>query len=164
MKNDVWLLSEYQSIYVGPKEIIDVIAKLNVNDESCPNHFIQYGAIEGLTGDQTEVQQILDTLKKRRDTAVNILNSIEGVHCFRPNATFYLFPNVTAAMQQKGFRDVEEFRRAVLSATGVSVCSRLHFGRPLEGEKNAYIRLAYSGIDTSEIEEGLAKLKTYIQS
>jgi aspartate/methionine/tyrosine aminotransferase len=149
---------------VGPKEIIDVIAKLNVNDESCPNHFIQYGAIEGLTGDQTEVQQILDTLKQRRDTAVNILNSIEGVHCFRPNATFYLFPNVTAAMQQKGFRDVEEFRRAVLSATGVSVCSRLHFGRPLEGEKNAYIRLAYSGIDTSEIEEGLAKLKTYIQS
>ena len=149
---------------IGPKEIIDVIAKLNVNDESCPNHFIQYGAIEGLTGDQTEVQQILDTLKQRRDTAVNILNSIEGVHCFRPNATFYLFPNVTAAMQQKGFRDVEEFRRAVLSATGVSVCSRLHFGRPLEGEKNAYIRLAYSGIDTSEIEEGLAKLKTYIQS
>ena len=59
---------------VGPKEIIDVIAKLNVNDESCPNHFIQYGAIEGLTGDQTEVQQILDTLKQRRDTAVNILN------------------------------------------------------------------------------------------
>ena len=149
---------------VGPKEIIDVIAKLNVNDESCPNHFIQYGAIEGLTGDQTEVQQILDTLKQRRDTAVDILNSIEGVDCFRPNATFYLFPNVTAAMQQKGFRDVEEFRRAVLSATGVSFCSRLHFGRPLQGEKNAYIRLAYSGIDTSEIEEGLAKLKAYIQS
>src|SRR5664279_2815429 len=31
---------------LGPREIIDVIAKLNVNDESCPNHFIQYGAPE----------------------------------------------------------------------------------------------------------------------
>ena len=39
---------------IGPKEIIDVITKLNVNDESCSNHFIQYAAIEGLTGDQTQ--------------------------------------------------------------------------------------------------------------
>ncbi|MDX1707702.1 MAG: aminotransferase class I/II-fold pyridoxal phosphate-dependent enzyme [Desulfobacterales bacterium] len=149
---------------IGPKEIIEVIAKLNVNDESCPNHFIQYGAIEGLTGDPTEAQQILDTLKDRRDTAVDILNSIEGIHCFRPNATFYLFPNVTAAMQRKGFNDYEDFRRSVLTATGVSFCSRLHFGRPLEGEKNAYIRLAYSGIDKSEIEEGLTKFKAFIDT
>ena len=61
---------------IGPKEIIDVIAKINVNDESCPNHFIQYGAIEGLTGNQAEAQQILETLKERRDVAVDILNSI----------------------------------------------------------------------------------------
>lgn len=148
---------------IGPKEIIEVIAKLNVNDESCPNHFIQYGAIEGLTGDQTEAKQILDTLKTRRDAAVDILNSIEGIHCFRPNATFYLFPNVTAAMQHKGLNDYEAFRRAVLTTTGVSFCSRLHFGRPLQGEKNAYIRLAYSGIDTAEIEEGLTKLKAFIE-
>ncbi len=149
---------------IGPKEVIDVIAKLNVNDESCPNHFIQYGAIEGLTGDQTEARQILETLKKRRDVAVDILNSIEGIHCFRPNATFYLFPNITAAMQQKGLNDYEEFRRSVLTATGVSFCSRLHFGRPLEDEENAYIRLAYSGIDQSEIEEGLMKLKAFIET
>ena len=149
---------------IGPKEIIDVIAKLNVNDESCPNHFIQYGAIEGLTGDQTEAQQILDTLKERRDTAVDILNSIKGVHCFRPNATFYLFPNVTAAMQQKGLTDYDDFRRTVLNETGVSFCTRLHFGRPLAGEENCYIRLAYSGIDTSEIKEGLEKFKAFIES
>lgn len=148
---------------IGPKEVIDVIAKINVNDESCPNHFIQYGAIEGLIGDQSEARQILNTLKERRDTAVDLLNSIEGIHCFRPNATFYLFPNVTGAMRQKGLNDYEEFRRSVLTETGVSFCSRLHFGRPLEGEKNAYIRLAYSGIDKSEIEEGLTKFKAFIE-
>ncbi|MBW2432858.1 MAG: aminotransferase class I/II-fold pyridoxal phosphate-dependent enzyme [Deltaproteobacteria bacterium] len=149
---------------IGPKEIIDVIAKLNVNDESCPNHFIQYGAIEGLTGDQTEVQQILDTLKERRDTVVDILNSIEGVHCFRPNATFYLFPNVTAAMHNKNLSDYDKFRKGVLTETGVSFCTRLHFGRPLAGEENRYIRLAYSGIDTAEIKVGLEKFKAYIES
>ena len=149
---------------IGPKEIIDVITKLNVNDESCPNHFIQYGAIEGLTGDQTAARQILATLKTRRDATVGILNSIEGIHCFCPNATFYLFPNVTGAMRKKGLSDYDEFRRSVLAATGVSFCTRLHFGRPLAGEENFYIRLAYSGIDTSEIKEGLGKFKAFIES
>ena len=148
---------------IGPQEIIDVITKLNVNDESCPNHFIQYGAIEGLTGDQTETRKLLDTLKKRRDTTVDILNSIEGVHCFRPNATFYLYPNVTGAMQKKGLTDYDDFRRTVLHETGVSFCTRMHFGRPLEGEDNFYIRLAYSGIDMAEIKEGLEKFKSFIQ-
>ncbi|MBE7556339.1 MAG: aminotransferase class I/II-fold pyridoxal phosphate-dependent enzyme [Anaerolineales bacterium] len=149
---------------IGPKEIIDVVAKLNVNDESCPNHFIQYGAIEGLTGDQSEVKQILATLKERRDTAVDILNSIEGVRCFRPNATFYLFPNVTGLMQKKGLTHYDEFRKAMLTETGVSACTRLHFGRALPGEKDFYIRLAYSGINVGEIKEGLAKFKAWAES
>jgi aspartate/methionine/tyrosine aminotransferase len=149
---------------IGPKNIIDVIAKLNVNDESCSNHFIQYGAVEGLTGDQTEAKQLLRTLNERRDCAVDILNSIEGIHCFRPNATFYLFPNVTGAMQKKGLADYDDFRRTVLHETGVSFCTRLHFGRPLAGEENFYIRLAYSGIDISEIKEGLKKFKAFIES
>lgn len=149
---------------IGPKEIIDIIAKLNVNDESCANHFIQYGAIEGLTGDQTEAKQILTTLKERRDVTVDILNSVEGVRCFRPNATFYLFPNITEAMKKKDLTDYDSFRIALLHETGVSVCTRLHFGRALEGEKDLYIRLAYSGIDTSEIREGLAKFKAFIES
>lgn len=149
---------------VGPKEVIDVVAKLNVNDESCPNHFIQYGAVEGLTGDQTEVKKNLEVLKERRDAAVDILNSIEGVHCFRPNATFYLFPNVTGLMQKKGLANYDEFRKAMLHETGVSACTRLHFGRALPGEKDFYIRLAYSGINVGDIKEGLGKFKAWAES
>jgi aspartate/methionine/tyrosine aminotransferase len=149
---------------IAPQEIIDVIAKLNVNLESCSNHFIQYAAVEGLTGDQSEVKHMLGILKERRDTAVDILNSIEGIHCFRPDATFYLYPDITAAMTKKGFADQDEFRRAVLHETGVSVCTRLHFGRPLAGEENSYFRLAYSGIDVAEIKEGLARLKKFIEN
>ena len=148
---------------IGPKEVIEVFTKLNVNDESCSSHFVQYGAIEGLTGDQTQSKQILTTLKARRDTAVDILNSIAGVNCYRPNATFYLYPNISGAMQKKGFTDYDDFRRAVLHETGVSVCTRLHFGRALEGEKDFYIRLAYSGIDKAEIIEGLGRLKDFIE-
>ncbi len=149
---------------IGPKEIIDIITKINVNHESCSNHFIQYGAIEGLTGDQTEVTSILNTLKERRDIAVGILNSIKGVKCFKPNGTFYLYPNITEVMQNKNISSYNGFRKRVLNETGVSFCTRLHFGRPLEGEELYHIRLAYSGIDTAEIEEGLLRFKAFAES
>jgi aspartate/methionine/tyrosine aminotransferase len=148
---------------IGPKEVIDVIIKLNVNEESCSNHFVQYAAIEGLTGDQTETRQVLKTLKERRDLTVDLLNNIEGIRCIRPNATFYLWPNVTGAMQRTGLTDYDRFRRTALKETGVSFCTRLHFGRPLEGETDKYIRMAYSGIDLPEIKEGLEKLKAFIE-
>jgi aspartate/methionine/tyrosine aminotransferase len=148
---------------VGPTPIAEAIAKLNVNDESCSNHFIQYGAIEGLTGDQSGPRRVISILKDRRNKAVEMLGSIRGVTCYKPNATFYLFPNVTQAMTNKGIADYSEFRVKVLEATGVSFCTRLHFGRALPGEKGFYVRFAYSGIDTDWIEEGLTKLKAYLE-
>jgi aspartate/methionine/tyrosine aminotransferase len=149
---------------LGPKEAIDVVAKLNVNDESCSNHFIQYGAMEGLTGDQSGPKRIVKTLQERRDMAVAMLNSIDGIRCFKPNATFYLFPNVTGVMKRKAFDDYPQFRQAALRETGVSFCTRLHFGRPLPGESQLYIRFAYSGIDVGDIEEGLTKFKNWFEA
>ena len=57
-----------------------------------------------------------------------------------------MLPNVTELMKRKGYNDYEVFRKAVLHATGVSFCTHRHFGRPLPGEQQFYIRLAYSGI------------------
>ena len=147
---------------IAPRDIAQVIAKLNVNDESCSNHFIQYGALEGLTGDQAGPRHIVDVLRERRDAAVGVLRDTPGVRCAAPAATFYLFANVTAAMRAGGFADVESFRHAVLHETGVSVCSRLHFGSAAAHEREQYVRLAYSGIDTAQIVEGLGRLREYL--
>ena len=146
---------------IGPKEVVDVIAKINVNDESCSNHFIQYGALAGLEGDQTEVEAILDVLHARRDATVAGLNAIEGVSCYTPESTFYLFPNVTELMERKGLTDYEDFRREALHATGVSFTTRLHFGRELPNEPNRYVRFAYSGIGVDDINEGMAALNEW---
>jgi aspartate/methionine/tyrosine aminotransferase len=150
---------------IGPREIIDVLAKLNVNDESCSNHFVQHGALEGLTGDQSGPKAILTTLKERRDTAVELLNSMPGVDCPSPETTFYLFPEVTELMTRKGFgADYAGFAEDILVRTGVSLCTRLHFGRPLPDENRRFVRLAYSGIDVADIRKGLQALKTYASS
>ena len=65
-------------------------------------------------------------------------------------------------MRRKGFEDYESFRRALLHQTGVSVCTRLHFGRPLPGESEFYIRLAYSGIDLKDIREALERFHRFV--
>jgi len=149
---------------IAPREWADVIGKLNVNDESCSNHFVQYAALEGLTGDQSGPKRIVDELRARRDLAVRLLDAIPGVRCFKPEATFYLFPNVTGLMEQKGFASYDELRRRALAETGVSFCTRLHFGRALPGETGYHARFAYSGIGLTEIEEGLGRLKAWVES
>ena len=147
---------------VGPAKFIEYISKINVNDESCSNHFIQYGALAGLRGSNEGPLGILSVLKERRDVLVGLLNAIPGVRCFKPEATFYLFPNVTGVMKRKGVGEVEEFRKLVLQKTGVSFCTRKHFGRPLPGETEQYIRFAYSGIDVPLIKEGMKKLADFL--
>lgn len=148
---------------IGPREIVDVIAKINANDESCANHFVQYGGLAGLQGDQTEVRAIVDELRKRRDVAVARLNHIEGVTCFTPDTTFYLYPNVTEIMDHRGTDDYEEFRQAALHATGVSFTTRDHFGGTVGDERQRYVRFAYSGIGADRIEEGLARFKQFCE-
>ena len=148
---------------IGPAEVISVIATLNVNAESCTNHFVQWAGVEALTGDQSGAAEILSILEKRRDVAADALSAIPGVSCYTPTATFYLFPDVTGAMERVGAASYDEFRLSALEETGCSFCTRLHFGRAMPGETRRYVRIAYSGIDVDQIEEGLGRLKTWVE-
>ena len=148
---------------IGPKEIIKRIAKFNVNAESCTTHFIQNAMVEALNGDQTGSIEILNKLRDRRDAAVKGLNAIDGIDISAPRTTFYLFPNVTKVMNRKGMQSVEELQSGALTKANVSFCTRDHFGRAQNDEDDYYIRLAYSGISTDNIAEGLANLKNYFE-
>ena len=147
---------------IGPEKIIEQITRLNVNMESCTTHFIQHAGVAGLKAPKAETQEILDELQIRRDILVDILNSIDGIEAHKPEAGFYVFPKITDLMAQIGFNDPEEFRKTVLEETGVSFCGRHHFGRPLDNEPDYYSRLAFSGINKEDLQEGMDKLKAWI--
>jgi len=149
---------------IGPEEIIEQITRLNVNMESCTTHFIQYAGVAGLNAPKSETQEILDKLQGRRNILVEILNGIEGVEAHMPEAGFYVFPKITGLLQRLGFNDVEEFRKVVLKETGISFCGRHHFGRPLDSETDSYIRLAFSGIEKKDLQEGMNLFRKWIDS
>ena len=148
---------------IGPKDIIKRIAKFNVNAESCTTHFIQNAMVEALNGDQSGSIEILKILKSRRDAAVKGLNAIDGIDILTPRTTFYLFPNVTKIMKRKGLLNIEDLQNNALTKANVSFCTREHFGRAQNDEADYYNRLAYSGISTEDIEEGLIALKNYFE-
>ena len=149
---------------IGPRNLIHHIAQINLNDESCTNHFLQWAMIDALTGDGNGSSRILSQLKDRRDAAMRSLNSIEGIQVAVPESTFYIFPNVTKLLNRKGILDIEQFRKKALVETGVSFCTRKHFGRSFPGDESHFIRLAYSAIEIDDIHEGLEKFKAWIVS
>ena len=76
---------------IGPKEVVDVIAKINVNpDESCSNHFVQWGGLAGLQGDQTEVTAIVDTLE------------FSNSRWMLPHRTTSIHPRITVLSSPRG--------------------------------------------------------------
>ena len=64
-------------------------------------------------------------------------------------------------MKAMNMTDVEAFRLKILDETGVSFCTRLHFGKKVEGETQEYIRFAYSGIEIDQIQEGIGAFRDY---
>ena len=149
---------------IGPEPIIKHMARFNINDESCTNHFIQLALASVLDDDSENGSNIIKKLRKRRDLCVAKLNSIDGLDVPLPESTFYLFPNVTKVMNKKGYGSLEKFRIDALKYTGVSFCTREHFGSPGQNEDQKYIRLAYSGITSKQISEGLDNFTNWINN
>ena len=67
-------------------------------------------------------------------------------------------------MEKKGYSNLDEFRIDSMKKTGVSFCTREHFGTPYPDEEQKYIRLAYSGINQKDISIGLDRFISWINN
>lgn len=138
------------------------IARLETNNESCTNTFIQYGGLEALTGPQDFVDSMVAEFKARRDLIVSGLNNIKGVTCKCPNGAFYVFPNVTEACKNLGFKNSKELQQHILYNGDVAVLPRTSFGARNEGETGEYLRLSYA-TSRENITKGLERIKRVIE-
>jgi len=145
-----WAMTGWRLGYgVGPKWLIDAIAKLSTNDHSCVPAFSQYAAIEALTGPQDSVTAMVAEFKRRRDVIVKGLNSLPGVTCKTPKAAFYVFPSIKGTgLKSKVLAD------ALLAEAGVACLPGTSFGAMGEG----YLRFSYAN-SVANIETALASMK-----
>jgi len=85
----------------GPPLLVDAINKLQSQSSSCPSSISQAAAVAALTGDQSFVAETRLAYRRRRDIAVEMLNSIPGLSCRAPDGAFYLFVNCAGMMGKK---------------------------------------------------------------
>jgi len=149
---------------IGIPDIIKAMMKLATNDEAMVTQFVQWGSIVAFQGKcDSYIANMRNQLQERRDLLVQRLKEIPGFKCVAPKSTFYLLVNVTQVMETLGITSIEKFRKIVLNNTGVSCCSRVHFGAALPTETQYYIRFAYSGITLGQIDEACTILKKFIE-
>ncbi len=135
-------------------------SRWNTNTDACAPHMNQYAALEALTGPQDEAERMVESYRGRRDLIVEGLNKIQGINCFLPKGTFYVWPNVTEACKLVGAKDSEGFRKRLLDEARVAVLSDIHFGSRIPGE-GEHLRFSYVS-SREDLKEGLRRVKDYI--
>jgi aspartate/methionine/tyrosine aminotransferase len=132
---------------VMPEPLVQRIAQLMINSNSCTCAFSQMAGVEALTGPQNEVDAMVAEFRRRRETIVAGLNKIDGISCKKPKATFYAFPNVKNVKLPS--KDLPGF---LLEEAGVATLGGPSFGAFGEG----YLRFSFAN-SIPNIEKALAR-------
>lgn len=120
---------------VMPVELVEHIAKLMVNSNSCTAAFTQYAGIAALEGPQDAAHQMIAAFAERRQVIVEGLNRIPGFRCVASPGAFYVFPNITASGMTSA-----QLGDYLLQEAGVAALGGSSFGPYGEG----YLRFSYA--------------------
>ena len=109
---------------VWPKQLVEHVFKFCVNNHSCVNAAIQYGAIAALDGPEDALNNMMKEFTLRKKLIVEGLRSLKGIECSLPGGTFFAFPNI-----KKTGMNGEEFTRKCLQESGVAMIPGTAFGK-----------------------------------
>jgi aspartate aminotransferase len=138
---------------ISSEAMAQQLTLLMTNSTSCTAAFTQLAGEEALLGDQTDVERMIETFRRRREIIVDGLNSIPGVTCRKPAGAFYAFPNIKAYTEQRG-RTSKDIQHMLLHEYGVACLAGTAFGPGGEG----YLRFSYAN-SKENIEEALRRLR-----
>ena len=136
------------------EDLAQKIAQLMVNSNSCTCAFIQMAGIEALRGPQDESRRMMAEFKKRRDVIVDGLNSLDGISCKKPPATFYAFPNVKGI--DMNCRELSDF---LLYKAGVATLPGTSFGEYGDG----YLRFSFAN-SIENLKKAVSRIKEALES
>jgi aspartate aminotransferase len=142
----------------GPESVAKAITTLNSNHITNIPEVVTAAAIAALTGPQDVPTQKNAEFQAKRDMVMDVMNSIPGVVCPRPQGAFYVFPDISCAFgKAHGVRDIHndvDFCNALLEAKGVACVPGSAFGEPRA------LRISYT-CPTAQLPEGLKRFKEF---
>ena len=109
---------------VWPQKLVKHLFKFCVNNHSCVNAAIQYGAIAALDGPDDSIYAMIEKFISRKNLIFNGLNKINGIKSVEPKSGFFIFPNVKGTGMNGN-----EFANKCLNEAGVAVIQGTAFGK-----------------------------------
>jgi len=132
---------------VANKNLIYIMANIQGHQTSGPSILLQKAAIGAITGVQSSIESLRNTLENNRKVMVQQLKAFDGVHLIEPDGTFYCFVDFSAYE-----KDSTKLSKLLLDKVKVLAMPGVEFG--LEG----YLRLSFCG-SIKDINEGIERIK-----
>jgi len=143
---------------VGPESVAKAVTTLNSNHITNIPEVITAAAIAALSGPQDVPTAKNAEFQAKRDMVMDVMNSIPGVVCPKPEGAFYVFPDISCAFgKSHGVRDIHndvDFCNALLEAKGVACVPGSAFGEPRA------LRISYT-CPSAQLPEGLKRFREF---
>ena len=134
---------------VWPEKLVEHVIKFCVNNHSCVNAAIQFGAIAALDGPDDSINIMMEKFTQRRNLIYKLLNELPGVECSLPGGAFYAFPNVKGTGSSG-----KEFAKKCLHEAGVAIVPGTAFGSNAQD----FVRFSFAASEDN-ISQALESIK-----
>ena len=139
----------------GPVDVIKAMTSIQSQSTTSACTISQAAARAALTGDQACVRDMCAEFRRRHDFVLAGLNRIAGFSSTPAEGTFYLFPNVEAAIRMKRAASDVELCERLLEHAGVALVPGSAFGAP------GHLRLSFAAsLDT--LAEAIARTEKFM--
>jgi aspartate aminotransferase len=132
---------------VAPRTMVEIMTNVQAQTTSCAPLVSQAAAEGALNGVQSGVEALRLQIQNNRDVIMRELDSFTGVHCPRPDGTFYCLPDFSAYE-----KDSVKLSNFLLKKALVVTVPGREFG--MEGR----LRLSYAGT-VKDCMEGVERMK-----
>lgn len=140
----------------GPKAIIKAMKTVQSQSTSNPCSISQAAAVAALNGDQACIQTMLNAFKQRHDFVVQRVNQIPGFKCLPADGAFYMFINVSEAVNIKGLANDAELASAILEHAEVAAVPGSGFG------SEGHLRISFA-TSMAQLEEAFDRIDQFMR-
>ena len=137
---------------VAQKRLIEVMTNIQSQTTTCVSPVMQAAAEGALTGIQSNVESLRLTMQNNRDILMQEMRAFTGVHCFKPQGTFYAMPDFRAYCGSGVIKNSVELSKFLLKKALVVTVPGKEFG--IED----HLRLSYAG-PVKDLTEGIERMK-----
>jgi aspartate/methionine/tyrosine aminotransferase len=137
----------------APRDVADVLRKLQEPEVSCPSAVSQKAAEAALLGPRAEFDAMRDAYRRRRDCAVSEAARV-GLPVFRTQGTFYMLVDISGAGMSP-----RDFTLRLLEERHVAVAPGEVFGPGGDG----LVRISFA-VEEDVLAEGLRRIAEAVDS